>query len=191
MNHTCFLSWFQTQPLANIPAQSLIVLDNAPYHSKISNKAPVSSSKKAEIVSWLTKHNITHDPSFTKCELLDVVKEHKYLQEYETDKIARDAGHKVLRLPPHYCEFNPIELIWAQIKNEVKKCSSNENQTLTNVEHLTKRATDRVTAEDWRSCMCHTREVEDIYRSDIARDHLPEKLIINITSDSGESESGD
>ncbi|XP_064120899.1 uncharacterized protein LOC135225559 [Macrobrachium nipponense] len=122
----------------------------------------------------------------------DVVKQHKYLQEYEIDKIARDACHEVLRLPPYHCELSSIEFIWTQVKNEVKKCNSNPNQTLTNVERITKRAIDRVTAEDWKSCMRHAREVEDSYRKrDIARDHLTEKLIINITSDSEESESDD
>ncbi|XP_064111448.1 uncharacterized protein LOC135218937 [Macrobrachium nipponense] len=158
MNHTCFLSWIQTQLLVNIPARSLIVLDNASYYSKILTKAPVSRSKKSDIVSWLTNHNIAQDPSYTKTELLDVVKQHKYLQEYEIDKIARDAGHEVLRLPPYHCEFNPIELIWAQVKNEVKKCNSNPNQTLTNVERITKRAIDKVTAEDRKSC-CNGKNI--------------------------------
>ena len=36
---------------------------------------------------------------------------------YEIDKIAKDFGHCVIRLPPYYCEFNPIELIWAQVKD--------------------------------------------------------------------------
>ena len=35
-------------------------------------------------------------------------------------------------------EFNPIELIWAKIKNEVKKKNSNDKQTLKNVEEKTK-----------------------------------------------------
>lgn len=76
-----YCNWreFQTQLLVNIPARSLIVLHNASYHSKILNKAPVSSSRKLDIVSWLTNHNIAaHDPSYTKTELPDVVKQHKY-----------------------------------------------------------------------------------------------------------------
>lgn len=26
-------------------------------------------------------------------------------------------GHGVVRLPPHHCQYNPIELIWAQVKS--------------------------------------------------------------------------
>ncbi|XP_064120782.1 uncharacterized protein LOC135225379 [Macrobrachium nipponense] len=108
MNHTCFLSWFQTQVLVNIPAKSLIVLDNASYHSKILNKAPVSSSRKSDIVSWLANHNIAHDLSYTKTDLLDVVKQHKYLQEYEIDKIARVMlAMKYSDFLLIHCEFNP------------------------------------------------------------------------------------
>ncbi|XP_064098149.1 uncharacterized protein LOC135209379 [Macrobrachium nipponense] len=90
-----------SRPEIYVDETCLIGLGNASNHSKISNKAPVSSSKKAEIVSWLTKHNIAHDPSFTKCELLDVVKQHKYLQEYEIDKITRDAGHEAFPTLSH------------------------------------------------------------------------------------------
>lgn len=192
MNHTCFRSWFQTQLLPNIPPQSLIVLDNASYHSKILNKAPTSSSKKCDIINWLTEHNIPHDPSHTKCDLHDIVKQHKHMQVFEIDKIARDAGHEVLRLPPYHCQFNPIELIWAQVKNEVKKYNSNQNQTLKRVEDITKSAIHNITAEDWRSCIGHTRKLEDEYRrKDRARHHLTERFVIDMSSGSGESDSSD
>lgn len=164
MNHTCFQSWFQTQLLPNIPAHSLIVMDNASYHSKILNKAPASNSKKCEIIQWLTEHNIAHDPSHTKFELLKLVTSHKNMQVYVIDQIARDAGHEVLRLSPYHCQFNPIELIWAQVKTDVKKKNSNNNQTLKRVEDITKNAINRITAEDWRKCIRHTRVVEDEYR---------------------------
>ncbi|KAL4119462.1 hypothetical protein QTP88_012269 [Uroleucon formosanum] len=30
-------------------------------------------------------------------------------------------GHEMVRLPPYHCQYNPIELIWAQVKSEVAK----------------------------------------------------------------------
>nr|CAH7729963.1 unnamed protein product [Callosobruchus chinensis] len=33
----------------------------------------------------------------------------------------REMGFTVLRLPPYHCELNSIELVWAQVKNEVER----------------------------------------------------------------------
>ena len=35
------------------------------------------------------------------------------------DKIARKYGYEVIQLPPHHCDLNAIELIWADEKNYV------------------------------------------------------------------------
>ncbi|PSN54119.1 hypothetical protein C0J52_09472 [Blattella germanica] len=35
---------------------------------------------------------------------------------YEIDSIAASHCHRVIRLPPHHCHFNPIELIWVQAR---------------------------------------------------------------------------
>ena len=82
MNYMCFRDWFQTQLLPNIPAHSLIIMDNASYHSKMLNKAPTSSSKKCEIIQWLTENSINHDPSHNKHEHLDPVKVNRSKQVY-------------------------------------------------------------------------------------------------------------
>jgi hypothetical protein len=44
--------------LENISVESVIVMDNALYHSCKSKKCPNSSTRKADIQAWLTKHNI-------------------------------------------------------------------------------------------------------------------------------------
>jgi hypothetical protein len=35
---------------------------------------------------------------------------------YKVDDLIKEHGHKVLRLPPYNCHFNPIELVWSQAK---------------------------------------------------------------------------
>ena len=183
MNHLTFRNWFENQLLPNIPSRSLIVMDNAPYHCIRINKAPTSISKKADIIQWLTENSIPHDPTHTRPELLLLVKHHKTnVQRYEIDELAAQSGHKVLRLPPYYCQFNPIELIWAQIKTEVKKENSNKKQTLQRVEQLTREAVEHVTAEDWQKCIGHTRKLEEEYRrKDLAYEHLYEQFVINLS----------
>lgn len=52
-----------------------------------------------------------------KPELVKLVKENKEAKiRYEIDELAQANGHQILRLPPYHCQYNAIELIWAQIK---------------------------------------------------------------------------
>ncbi|KAH7934522.1 hypothetical protein HPB51_029111 [Rhipicephalus microplus] len=53
-----FEQWFGEQLLPNIKPCSVIVMDNAPYHSVRLERVPTSSSRKADIQSWLTEKNI-------------------------------------------------------------------------------------------------------------------------------------
>jgi len=52
-------------------------------------------------------------------------------------------GHEVIRLPPYHCQYNPIELIWAQVKGEV--ATKNTTFKLADVEKLMHEAIDSVT----------------------------------------------
>ena len=60
---------------------------------------------------------------------------------YELDVLANEMGHEVIRLPPYHCQYNPIELLWAQIKKGV----ANRNKTfkLKDVEKLMNEEIDK------------------------------------------------
>ena len=182
MNCDTFKKWFLDQLLPNIPARSLIIMDNAPYHNIQLNKAPSGNSRKAEIIQWLKDNSIPHNSSHTRVELLQLVKLHKKSKVcYELDHIAATAGHQVLRLPPYYCQFNAIELIWAQIKEEVKKKNSNDKQHMKRVEELTRQAIDHVTPDNWRKCIEHTIKVqEDYIKKDLAVEYMVESFTIQL-----------
>lgn len=105
MNHECSWQWFESQLLPDIPERSIIVMDNAPYHSKVLNKAPNTSTKKKDITEWLVRNNIDHDAFHTKPELLVTVKKYNDRQVHKIDAIARNRGHEVLRLPPYHCHL--------------------------------------------------------------------------------------
>ena len=105
-----FTRWFNEQLLPNVQPQSVIVMDNASYHSVRLEKIPTSSSLKAVIQQWLTSKNIPWQPDMLRAELLEIVKQNKHQHEsYQIDHIAEQAGHTVLRLPAYHCELNPIE----------------------------------------------------------------------------------
>ena len=191
MNGNTFKKWFTEQLLPNIPPRSLIVMDNAPYHSVRLNKAPTSKTKKAEMQQWFMDNSIPYDPSLTRTELLVLANTHKQSKEtYEIDELARAKGHKVVRLPPYYCQFNPIELIWGQVKEEVKKKNSNEKQHLKRVEELTRAAVEHVSPDTWRKCIEHTHKLEADYATkEIAFEHMYESFIIEL-SDSDTNSNG-
>ncbi|KAL0879287.1 hypothetical protein ABMA27_003066 [Loxostege sticticalis] len=93
------------------------LMDNAKYHSRQVNKAPTTQNNKATLVEWLNNNNVVADMTMVEEKILKLVKEHKPLAPtYYLDEIAKTRGHQVLRLPPYHCQYNAIELIWAQIK---------------------------------------------------------------------------
>ena len=55
MNSTNFEKWVEEKLIPNLPPQCIVVMDNAPYHSVQTNKAPNSKHKKHEIQDWQHK----------------------------------------------------------------------------------------------------------------------------------------
>lgn len=73
MNQENFLKWFENQLLKNLEEPSIIVMDNASYHSTIENKVPNGSWNKPEIKEWLHNRNIYFADQLLKIQLLDLV----------------------------------------------------------------------------------------------------------------------
>lgn len=123
-------------------------MDNAPYHSVKSDKAPTSSTKKADIIQWLEDKGETVGRTMIERELLDIVKKIKPLHDgFVIDEIANVHTKTILRLPPYYCELNPIELVWSTIKNHVRM--NNTTFKLPDVKKLLIKEIERVD-EDMR-----------------------------------------
>lgn len=96
-------------------------------------------------------------------------------------------GHEVIRLPRYYCQYNPIEMIWAQIKGEV--ADRNNSFKLADVEKLIHAAIDNTTVEQWSNCVRHAEQLqEDDFHKQINRDQILEQIVINLEDDS-ESDS--
>ena len=112
MNSELYEQWFKTKLIPNIPPHSIIVLDNAPYHSAKVELLPRKGWRKQDIQDWLTRKGIPWDEDMIINELLKLVEPHR--KEYDVrriDKIASEAGHTILWLPPYHCELNIIELV--------------------------------------------------------------------------------
>lgn len=188
MTHECFQSWFQKQLLPNIPANSVIVMDNAPYHSQFSIKMPAINSNKSEILQWLREHNIAYETSHTKYELIDLVRKHKSKLVHVIDQMAHDAGHELLRIPMFHCHLNPIELIWALLRSKLEENSDTYERNC-RVEEI-KYALERITSEDWERCLFHATQVEDEFRrKDRVFDYVMERVDTSMSDESSDSDS--
>ena len=54
MSAVHFEVWFQDSLIPNLQSNSLFVMDNAPYHSRMLESVPTMSSRKQQMHDWLT-----------------------------------------------------------------------------------------------------------------------------------------
>lgn len=186
MNNSNFKKWVTEKLLPNLHTDTLIVMDNAPYHSICINKCPNSNTKKADMQNWLTENNVEFNESFTKPQLYELIKRHRPAKQYEIDNLLRDNGHTVLRLPPYHCDLNAIEMIWSSMKRHVAE--HNIGKSKAEMPQLVAEAFNKISAAEWQKYCAHVKNIENEYlKKDI---YLDEPFIVNLESDSG-SESSD
>lgn len=188
MDAARFQKWFVEQLLPNIKPRSVIVMDNASYHSAQVEKVPSSSSRKADIQCWLKSKSIPFSDDCLKSELLQLVKQNKHMfLAYQIDTLASAAGHEVVRLPPYHCELNPIELVWSQVKGYV--ASKNTDFKIDSVEKLLLEGIAGVTPQNWFRDCNHVIKLEDeTWERDGIIDSQTESLIISLGTDSSTSD---
>lgn len=188
MNSDVFREWF-INLLRSLDQGCIIVMDNASYHSSLKEKVPTTNTKKEEIVSWLKEKELPCNPTHTIRELLSVVNEHrnKY-RRYELDDIAAEMGHEVVRLPPYHCQYNPIELIWAQIKGEV--ATKNNTFKINDVKKLLEEAIKKVTVDDWQKCVRHAENLQEAdFIKEGLRDENLQRMVVNLRDDDSSDEN--
>lgn len=189
MNADVFEEYF-TQMLDLIPPGSVIVLDNASYHSRQLERTPTTAWRKADIIEWLSEKKIAFQMNMVKKELLAIVNLNKGPKKYVIDEMAKNRQITVLRLPPYHCELNPIELVWAQVKGEVAR--NNTTFKLNDVKVLLTNSLERVTADKWQSCINHVlKEEAKMWELDNLIDITVEPIIINIGAEDSSSESSE
>ena len=119
----------------------------------------------------------------TVYELLDMCKKYRTNTEY---RILAAREIEVLRLPTKYCEYNPIEIVWSQIKGYV--ASRNVTSTsLLNMRQLVLEAFDSSTPEYCRKVCEHVRRLkETTLEAEMAMDPMVERMIIEVDSSGDE-----
>ena len=122
MNGQLFLRWLTLLLLPWLPEPSVLVTDNMPYHTKLTENSHYSTSatKKGDIIKWLEHHGISYLPHATRPELLMICKQNRPEPRNLVDNTIRLLGHEVVHLPPAHSEPNAIEQILGRMKQYVR-----------------------------------------------------------------------
>lgn len=159
VNYELFSKWFQEKLLPNIPKNSLIIMDNAPYHNVLSPcSAPTSASKKEYMRLWLAQNNVPVSDDCLKPEMIELLNKIAPAPTYAIDVIATQAGHEILRTPPYHPELQPIETCWGIVKNQVAR---NCDFTMANLLLQLETAFGSVTEKTCAGLIKKTRLIED------------------------------
>ncbi|CAK9796228.1 hypothetical protein ANTQUA_LOCUS677 [Anthophora quadrimaculata] len=100
-----------------------------------------------------------------KFEQIELINENKSHKAYKVDQMAQQHGHTVLRLPPyiiHMYELNPIELIWAEVKRNIK-IRNTTTLTYAKLNSLTRDTIECISPALWEKCCQRVKNVEKQY----------------------------
>jgi len=161
MNGELFYQWFVDKLLANIPDNSLIIMDNASYHNILTNdSAPTPACSKDRIRTWLEANKVPCREDCLKVELVEMLKKIAPEPTYEVDVVARKLGHEVIRTPPYHPELQPIEICWGLLKNEIARhCDF----TMDNLKIQLEQSFEKVTAKTCQKIIQKVRTIEDTF----------------------------
>ncbi|CAK1592283.1 unnamed protein product [Parnassius mnemosyne] len=164
-------------------------MDNNPYHSVRVEKIPTTSWNKQQIIDWLQSKRKSMDMTYLKKELLMKVAEiAPQYNKYLIDETAKCNGITILRLPPYHCKLNPIELVWAQIKNYVG--ANNSTFKMSDIKKLLHDAIALIGANRWKKCCDHVIRKENTMWNldDIMELAEQNSFIINVTGESSDTD---
>ena len=195
MTAEIFEDWFENKILRCLEEPSVIVLDNASYHSRILNPVPTVSWRKDAILMYMQKQNIPipHPVPIIPI-LIDIIREnlpvHERKKKYVIDEMAYSYGHLVLRLPPYHCILNPIEMVWSQIKRKVASQNLKKRQVNEIIDFL-RDACNNVSPQQWKNYINHIETVENSYRNIESVFDSGMRICVNDSSDSSEESDQD
>jgi transposase len=189
MDGTVFEKWFFGTLIPVLPRGATIVMDNAPYHSRVKDKAPTSSSTKAVMIEWLKKRGIPFPNDLKRPELYELVRLHKPpLPTYEIDDKAGKMGFTIVRLPPYHCQYNPIEMVWSYIKRFVRE--RNTSFKIKDCQDLFYEAVSAVKQEQWSKYVEHVEKLlEADWKKEGLDQHSVQEFLINLVPGESDEDS--
>jgi transposase len=116
--------------------------------------------------------------------IYDIIKRHKKRHIiYKFDVLLERHGYNILRLPPYHPDLNPIEKIWASVKNSVAK--KNVTFKLDNAKILAEHEFSNTKFNTiWKNVCSGVITNEDNYLLNERRGVRVPEIIINLGADS-------
>ncbi|MVN25621.1 hypothetical protein GO639_10740 [Staphylococcus aureus] len=74
---------------------------------------------KYKVFWWITIYILKI--TIQKKQLPGVLQTKTFEKVYAQESIAEMYGHTILRLPPYFCVFNPIDLVWGKLKQSINR----------------------------------------------------------------------
>ena len=173
MNTEVFLDWLGKKVLpkiAELSDSATLVLDRASYRAKLTDftRPPTTGMRKAALIKCIEKWDGPSDDwpllwrsKKTNAEMLVEAKRIKPPARYLCQEMADPYGIGILLLPVAHPELNPIELLWAQIKDECAK--GNQQMKLAELEKAAKQHFESFSVNDWEAFEEHAVGVESKY----------------------------
>ena len=87
-----FEDWFASKLLPNVQPNSLVVMDNASYHSRHLEPLPVKSWTKKRMIEWLQAKGIGFPPKARKDAIYQIIRQQNPTAKYVVDEMAVAAG---------------------------------------------------------------------------------------------------
>jgi len=169
-DHQVFQQWFQEQMLPHLPKRCLIVMDRCPYHMVGQDSIIPQQMRKIELQEWLTQNGFDWEESWLKPRLIAEV-EDKRDKKTMVEMFAEQKGHRVLFLPVHHPELNPIELVWNTVKGECARQFSNQTSFQDQRIRLEEALSNKIDATYCSEAFRHVKQFEDKYwETDLALD---------------------
>jgi hypothetical protein len=139
------------------------------------------------MIDWLSGRGIPFSDRMCKPELYYLIKLCKpRFKTFKIDALLAEHGHSVLRLPPYHPDLNPIELIWASVKEYVAR--KNVSFRLDDAMKLAEEKFNIITEEEWSSRCNNARQCEQNYlRLEPSIDDISEQIVVNLQNDSDNS----
>ncbi|KAJ4425806.1 hypothetical protein ANN_27432 [Periplaneta americana] len=194
MNFANYEKWLKERLIPNLPQNSVLVVDNAPYHVQM-NRAPTSNSRRNVMISWLEMHlpeeqfKRINFSSLRNPDIYEIILPLKPKHiSYKTDHLLSEHNHSILRLPSYHPELNPIELIWDSVKNWVAE--RNVSFKMDDVLKLTDEKFASITAQEWKECCRHVKDVETRLMEREGLLDVAQEMVFHVRGDSdGTSDS--
>ncbi|XP_052131575.1 uncharacterized protein LOC113215796 [Frankliniella occidentalis] len=194
MNAELFEKWFDGQLLPALartfPGEScVIVMDNAPYHSRLKHLTPSMNMRKDRIVEIMQHHRLAvplknNGDVAKKTVLLQAWAQAGIPKVYQLDCDAAKAGHEVLRLPPYWCIFNPIENVWSWVKGTLRTQNASLKASGASLLYQIREVVSSMPQHFWANYCRKARREEDTHM----RAPRIEPFIINTEGDSDDSD---